>query len=213
MAFQINGNNYLTIDTSDLEEKLDLMRLVLKQKQFEQIMYRTFRETGKKAKSLVAKEVQDDYAVTQGWVKSGIGQYKLSFGGEFPVTCTIPLTGTKGMIGPTFKMSQPSKYYGRKVKGVLKRPKAPKIYARIVKGQTSALPATMQRQGGNPPFIAKGMVFTRRTSKSKPIVRVVALGVPQMPLNRSGPDIQDALLEQVSSRLDHHFERMLSGKW
>lgn len=53
--------------------------------------------------------------------------------------------------------------------------------------------------------MGKGIAFTRRTQNRLPIVKVVGLGVPQMPLNRSSDDVQDALLQFIGNRLEHNF--------
>ena len=151
---------------------------------------------------MIGREVVQDYAVTQQWVKSQIGSYQLSFGGEFPVTCKIPLKGHKGSIGGRFALSSParSRRQGR-------------VRARIVRAGVSTMPQRMDNQGGNPPFVANGVAFTRRTKARFPIVRVVGLGVPQMPLNRSAEKVQDALLDYAGQRLEHHFGRMIQGNW
>ncbi len=190
------------VDMSDLQSKIEYLRLVLTRDQFEKVMYRTFGEVGKKAKSLIAKEVVQDYAVTQKWVKDNMGSYRLSMGGAYPVTCTIPLKGHKGSIGGRFALSSParSRRQGR-------------VRARIVRAGVSTLPQSMDNQGGNPPFVAGGVAFTRRTKARLPIVRVVGLGVPQMPLNRSAEKVQDALLDYAGQRLEHHFQRMIKGNW
>lgn len=190
------------VDMSDLQSKIEHLRLVLTKEQFEKVMYRAFGEVGRRAKTLIAKEVVQDYAVTQRWVKDNTGSYKLTMGGEFPVTCTIPLKGHKGSIGGRFALSSPvrSRREGR-------------VRARIVRAGVSTLPQSMDNQGGNPPFVAEGVAFTRRTKERLPIVRVVGLGVPQMPLNRSAEKVQDALLDYAGRRLDHHFQRMIRGNW
>ncbi len=202
MAFHVYGNNYLYVDLSDVKPKLEYMQSVLKKAEYEKLMYRTFAEVGRKAKTMVAKEVQQDYVVTQQWVKSQIGAYKLQFGGQFPVTCTIPLKGVKGSIGGRFPLSSPAR---SRRQGYVR--------STIVKGQISTMPPHMTNQGGNPPFVANGVAYTRRTAERLPIVRVVGLGVPQMPLNRSQDKVQDSILDYTERRLDHHFARMLSGKW
>lgn len=195
MSFVISGSNPLYINMSEVGEKLMLMQTVLTQQQFERMMLRLFGEVGRKVKTIVAKDVQVDYAVTQAWVKSQIGPYSLGMGGEFPVTCKIPISGAKGVIGPRFKLS------GRKRK----------ISARIVKSNVSVLPKEMSNQGGNPPFVYGGVAYTRRTRKRHPIVRVVGLGVPQMPLNRSQDAVQSDILDYIDQRLDHHFIGMFGG--
>ena len=196
------GGIPLYIDMSDLRAKIEWAKAVLTKSQFEKLMYRSFGEVGKKAKTMIAKEVVKDYEVTQQWVKSQTGNYQLSFGGGFPVTCKIPLKGSKGSIGGRYKLSSP-----------VRSKKQGKVRAKIVKGGVSTMPDKMENQGGNAPFVANGIAFTRRTKARLPIVRVVGLGVPQMPLNRSEDKVQSALLKYAGDRLDHHFRRMLNGQW
>lgn len=195
MSFNINGNNPLYIDMSDVGDKLTMMQNALTKQQFERMMLRLFAETARKTKTIIAKDTTVDYAVTQAWVKSKIKPFTLGYGGEFPVTCKIPLSGEKGVIGPRFKLS------GRKRK----------ISAKIVKSGVSVLPKEMENQGGNPPFIYNGVVYTRRTRKRHPIVRVVGLGVPQLPLNRSEDAVRSDILDYIDRRLDHHFIGMFGG--
>ena len=202
MRFKIYGNNYLTVDMSDVETKLTWIKSVLNQDQFEKMMYRTFGEVAKRSKTMVAKDVQQDYVVTQQWVKSQIGAYKLQFGGSFPVTCIIPLKGTKGSVGGRFPLKSPVR--SRK-QGV--------INSAIVRDHVSTLPQKMEKQGGNPPFVANGVAFTRKTKNRLPIVRVVALGVPQMPFNLSREKVEDSIIQYMEKRLDHHMERLINGKW
>ena len=190
----INGNVVLKVDMTDLKGKMELCRNVLTQPHFEKLMYRTFNEVGKRAKTVIGQETTKDYVVTQQWVKSNIGHYQLSFGGGFPVTCKIPLKSHKGTIGGRFKAYKLQKG----------------VSSSIVRTGRSRLPAKMpDRLGGNPPFLPnnkKGTVaFTRKGKARLPIIRVVGLGVPQMPLNRAAPRVQDALLEKAGDRLERNF--------
>ena len=189
------NESYLYVDMSDVAKKIDWMRGVMKKQQFERLMHRTFNEVGRKSRTLIAKEVQKDYQVTQRWVKSQIQRYRLSFG-YGGVQCIIPISGHKGIIGRTFKAN------------ALRRGR---ISAAIVKTNRSRLPKEMKNQGGNPPFMAQGMGFTRRTKARLPIVRVVGLGVAQMPLNRSRDEVTDAILDYTEKRLEHNFGRIMSG--
>ena len=192
------------VDLSDVERMINLLRGLMRQEQFERLMHRTFNEAGKRSKVLIAREVYKDYAVTQKWVKSQIEHYKLSFGGGAPVNCEIPIRGKKGVLGRSFKAKELRKG----------------ISAKIVKTGRSRLPPVMEHQGGNPPFMAKagergfdgaGAIFTRRTKARLPIVKVVGLGVPQMPLNRSADKVSYALLDYVGERLEHNFFHMLGS--
>lgn len=193
----ITGNPYFEVDMSDVAAKIEFARAALRQKQFEALMHRTFAEVGRKSKSLIAKEVQKDYQVTQSWVRSQIKGYRLGFGGAAAVTCVIPISGHKGIVGGRFK-----------ARGL----RNGRISANIVKTGRSRLPSRMNNQGGNPPFMAKGLAFTRRTKARLPIVCVAALAVPQMPMNRSDTKVQEALLDFAGKRLDHNFMHMFAGK-
>ena len=192
VAFHVYGSNIWYVDMSDLKDKLELLQGIMTREQFERLMFRTFREVGQKSKKMISDEVRKKYEAPAGWVKAQIQHFRLSFGGGFPVTCIIPISSTKGVIGPRFKLS------GRKRK----------VSAKIVKGGVSVLPKKLDAQGGNPPFVWGGVAFTRRTKKRFPIVRVVGLAVPQMPMNRSKPGVTNALLEYTQQRLEHNFMYM-----
>lgn len=192
MAFNVYGSNTWYVDMSDVKATFDLLQGILTREQFERLMFRTFNEVGKKSRTLISTEVRKEYEAPAGWVKAQIQHFRLTFGGGFPVTCIIPISSTKGVIGPRFKLSA----------------KKRKVSAKIVKGGVSDLPKKLPAQGGNPPFVWGGVAFTRRTKNRFPIVRVVALAVPQMPMNRSKPGVTNALLEYTQQRLEHNFIRM-----
>ena len=200
----VGAGRYVTVDMSELNETIELLRATLKRESFEKLMFRTFKEVGGKTKTIIGKEAAADYEVTQTWVKKQVGSYKLNTGGEagMSVTCTIPIKGHKGIVGGTFGAK------GKKGSSV--------ITAKVVKGQATTLPSIMKNQGGNPPFMVRnsqsiknGLVFTRRTKNRLPIVRVVALAAPQMPMNRSAEDVQDEIVSYIEKRLEHNFLYML----
>jgi len=189
----------LYIDMSDLTETINTMKHAMSTTAFEEMMRRTFNDAGKKVKSIVKKKAQKDYMVKQGWVASNVGWPKQREAGHIGVV--IPIKGARGSIGGTYKLSNPP---GRPSKG-----KRRKIVAKIVKGQRTTLPDKMDHQGGQPPFVAHGIVFTRKyAGKPKPIVHVVGLGVPQMPINRSEEGVQREIMTVIEKRLDHHFKRL-----
>ena len=199
-SFLTGANVSLYIDASDLQQKVELCRSVLSKKGFEKLMYRTFNEVGRRAKTPIAKETVEKYQVTQAWVRSQIGSPKISIGGN--VTLAIPLKGHKGSIGGRFHAAT------RKRGKVGKKSVSGKIVAHIVKGESSVMPDVMKNQGGNPPFMANGVAFTRRGPDRLPIVSVKGLAVPQMPLNRAASPTQDRILELAEERLEHNFQYM-----
>lgn len=196
MAGFFDGGAYLSVDMSDVQRTIDMLRGVLTRDQFERLLYRTFSEVGRRSKTIISRAVRHDYVAQDRWIQAQIERPRLSMGGSFGVECRIPLKGTKGVIGPRFRAS------------ALRRGR---ISASIVRSGRSRLPTVMRNQGGNPPFMAGGTAFTRRTSARLPIVRVVGLGVPQMPLNRSADETQDQILDLVERRLEHNFLYMFGN--
>lgn len=184
------ANVYLEVDLSNVMSTMAEMEKLLSTSNFNKLLYRTFKEAAQKSKTLIAREVVKEYAVTQGWVKSAIGKYQLSSGGG-GVNCIIPLKGNQGSIGGTFKASWS---------------RGGPMTATILRGGGSTLPSVMSHQGGNPPFMAMGVGFTRRTRKRLPIVHISGLAAPQMPMNRAAEAVEEALLDYVEERLNHNFE-------
>lgn len=195
----VGSGAYLNVDMTELQRTIDILRGILTKERFEQLIRRTFNEVGNRSRTLISREIPNDYNVTQAWVRSQIDRARIETGFRYNgITCTIPINGHKGTIGGRFAAQG----------GRLGIP----LYSWITREGMSHLPAVMKNQGGNPPFInpaadAKlhGVAFTRRTKARLPIVRVVGLGVPQMPLNRSADAVQDSLLEYAGQRLEHNF--------
>ena len=199
----ISGQNVsLYIDASDLQKKIAIYRDALSEKGFEKLMNRTFNEVGRRMRTPIAREAVEKYKVTQAWVKSQMGSPQISLGPNPSVA--IKLKGVKGSIGGKgrFKANvrKRGKVKGKSVQG--------KIVADIVKTNKTILPDTLPNQGGNPPFMANGVTFTRRGPGRLPIVAVKGLAVPQMPLNRAASETQDAILKIADERLEHNFQYM-----
>lgn len=190
-------STYLWIDTSEVQGTVDMMRGKLSPENFQALMYRTLKEVGNRAKTPIKRAVASEYEVTQGWVSSAMGSPRMSVGDG--VQCIIPVDGTRGTIGREFSASG-----GRKGK----RGYALKMRAHIVKGQTSILPEKMSHQGGNPPFMVNSIGMTRKTKARYPLARVVGLAVPQMPINRAKPEVQQAIIELLEKRMIHNLEHM-----
>lgn len=194
----------LRIDTTEVQELARRLGESLTGEQLDRLMYRTLKESARKVKTETKRVVVQDYAVTQGWVASGIKEPRMGGGGG-QWSCIIPLDSKRGVIGGTFHASG-----GRFGKRILKSGKRQhlKLRAQILRGQRSTLPDKMDHQGGNPPFMAGGVAFTRTTNKRLPIARVVGLGVPQMPINKSKPKVEAAMLKYMTERLEHNFQYM-----
>ena len=193
------GGAGIYVDVSHLSDTISTMKNAMSRTAFEEMMRRTFNDAGKKVKTIVRQEVPKDYEVTASWAGSQVGWPKSQGGGQIGVV--VPIKGARGSIGGRFHASGGR---GRPAKG-----KRYKINAKIVKGQSSTMPATMKHQGGQPPFMVGGVAFTRKyANKSHPIVHVVGLGVPQMPINKSEENVQKDIREVVEKRLVHHFGRL-----
>lgn len=199
------GSNYggasFYVDISPLQDTLDQMKTALGRPKFDEMLRRTFNDAGQRVKVITSKEVRKEYDVTAAWVKGAIGWPKRIEGNRIGVT--IPIGGRRGTIGAEYKIAGNP---GRPVKG-----KRYKINAKILKKVRTTLPDRMMHQGGQPPFIAKGIVRTRKyPDQAYPIVRVVGLGVPQFPINRSKDDIQQEILKKVVDRLQHHYRYLMT---
>lgn len=186
----------IRIDASQALQKISEAQKMLSPDRCREYMRLTLTDTGRAAKSVVSDTVVEDYVVTKSWAADKVGYPQVSGG----LTVIVPVRGSRGVIGPTYPIAGASG-------GKKKR----RIKANIVRSGVSTLPTKMSNQGGNPPFIAKGMVYTRRSGKRYPIVRVVGLGVPQMPINRSQAKIEKKLLAEMEKSATRHFGRLFGG--
>lgn len=183
---------------SELQEKLS-------KKNFDLCLEITVRDTGNRAvKRIIKQEIPPVYEVTSGWVGSKVMAAQFSGGGG-SVRCIIPVKGERGTLGGIFPAGGGGRAKGRakmgKQKKKLKRGGS-NVTATILRGKTSALPGTLPNQGGNPPFRhPSGLVMTRKTSASHPIVRVVGRAVPQMVDKHFEARIQSPINEYMIKRM------------
>ena len=184
----IGGGIYMYIDATDFFEKVNYCKGQMSEQNFQRIIKMMFNDIGRRLETPIAKEIQKHYVVTQEWVRSQMLSPIIS-----PNEIRVPLKGQKGSIGGRF----PAR--GRK---------NGRVSANIVRGGVSVMPPKMTHQGGNPPFMAKEVCFTRKGPARFPIVGVKGLAVPQMPLNRAADDVQDRILEMAEKRLVHYMSKM-----
>ncbi len=204
MAGSPRSSTYITVDTSDLQHLMNRMKAALTKHQFELLMYRVFKRTGAHVKTIIKREVPKDYEAKPSWIGSSIGAPKMNFGGAGgSVGCTIPIDGARGVIGARFPAAGP--------RGRRRKSGKYSITARIVKGQSSTLPAQMSHQGGQPPFFNGKIVMTRKGKARLPIVRVAGLSVPQMPMNRSKDSVQEDILNTIQARIEHEWSVLVGG--
>ncbi|MBQ8507206.1 MAG: hypothetical protein IJ466_07255 [Clostridia bacterium] len=218
--FNTGGQNYLDIDMSDLDELIRDMRSLHTPENFKKLMVRALRRTGSQVRTMTDREIRKEYDIKKAYVMADMGNPKID---SANVSCIIPIEGKRGIHGLQFKVSKPR---GRPTAG-----RRHKIATHIVKGKSELLPDVMKNQGGNPPFIAHesekkkklpgydpkkdkgaqldGFVLTRKTSKRTPIVKVVGIGIPQMPMNEAKDAIQDRTIEILKKRIEHEHDVLM----
>lgn len=197
---------YLHVDTSEAAGLIERVRAAHSKKEFQTVMYRAFKRTGSKVRTILAKELPTEYEVKANLVRSSVGSPRTTIGGA-GVSCCIPVEGARHSIGGTFPATGGA--HGWKVlKG-----KRYKITARITKGTRSTLPTEMNSYGGEPPFrnlSFSKVAFTRKGKERFPIMKVVGIGVPQMPMNRSQESVQDEIMETLMKRIEHEHQYLIS---
>ncbi|MBP3690899.1 MAG: hypothetical protein J6I74_06195 [Schwartzia sp.] len=189
-------------------DKVNRLKNNMKPKQFENAMYGIFKETGRKTKTILKKDIPKDYHAKPREIGQAVKSPQLGFGGG-GVSCSIPVTGHRGSIGGRYKASGGAK-------GWESLHKKYRITARVVKAGTTRLPKRMPGSyGGNPPFIntkapkLNGVAFTRKTEERFPIMKVVGIGIPQMPRTRSEPHVQRDLKVFLENRMEHRFQALI----
>lgn len=197
---------YLNIDTSDAAGLIERVRAAHTRKEFETVMYRAFKRTGAKVKTIMAQELPTQYEVKPNLVRSAVGSPKTTIGGT-GVSCCIPIEGTRHSIGGTFSATGGAHGWN------VRKGKRYKISARIIKSARSTLPTEMDTYGGEPPFrnlSYSKVAFTRKGKDRLPIAKVVGIGIPQMPMNRSQQDVQDDIMETLMKRIEHEHQYLIS---
>ena len=207
---------YLDVDVSHLARTIAALKEVHTQKEFELLMYRAFKRTGQRVRTVLKKDIPKEYRAKPTWIGQNVGNPRTQIGGTNGslVSCTIPLSGVRGTMGKGAKFHAAGPR-GRRSKGK----KAYKITAKIVKASNTTLPEKMPNKtyGGQPPFltasgkIKKGLVFTRKTKNRLPIIRVAAIGVPQMPMNRSENYVQGEIADTLFKRMIHEHQRLIDS--
>ena len=181
----------------------------LKKSNLEEAATKAIHATGDTLQQEIPTMIDKYYHGGIDWISSAVEDADKSF-----MSCSIPIKGSKGGLGEVFPAGGGSSaanggkkaQYERLMKKGAKGAKGGgSVVANIVKAGLSRLPATLPNQGGNPPFIAGGVVMTRRTIKKFPIVRVMGLAVPQMADTRAEKDIY----KMAEKELDKNLERFI----
>jgi len=173
-------------------------------------------KTGAKVKRFVIDDVGEEYEGGAHWFSAAVKKPQ-----NAPMHCVIPIQGSRGIIGQQFKTSGgayntgPGGAYGftgsgsGRGYGKLRGKRGARIRARIIKGQASTLPDTLPSYGGNPPFMYRGIAYTRRTRQRHPISKVAGIAVPQMVENRARAAIERDIVQELEKNVMSELEKNL----
>lgn len=222
---------YLSIDMSDVYEKLREIRQVVGEKNAEKILYWTVKDTARHIRKTLSPILRKEYQSRAMTIRGSIGQPEINGA----MSCVIPIENARNIIGgsdfpldgSTTRVVKGNATRRKKALEAGKKPKPGKKYkirAKILKKGVSTLPHIMpgagrSSYGDQPPFLmpvksksgptGKYIVMTRKGKEKLPIIRVVGIGVPQMPLNRSREEVKDDIAEFAMKRLVHNYEAVL----
>lgn len=202
-----NQSIYLEIDVSDLKDKTDALRSVMKPEQFERAMYGIFRRTGGHVKRILRQDLPNEYHVTAKQINAAVKNPKMTTdaGG---LGCTIPIRDRRGSIGGRYSAKGYRKGWRALTSGKYK------VTAKIVKDGASTLPFNMGSYGGMPPFrnmpskLGK-LTFSRAGKKRGPILKVSGIAIPQMPMNRSQEEVQKDIHDYLANEIERRFMALM----
>ena len=205
-----NAGWRLEIDASDLQRELKRIQEVTTPESFNRAMYRIFSRTGGRVRRILRTDLPKQYHIRAGAVSSDIQATKLTSGGGGSIGCIIPIRGVRKTIGKTYSASGGAHGWNSKRRKY-------RVKAKIVKSGQSVLPEQMGSYGGQTPFRnfdspkLNGVAFTRKGKERLPIVKVEGIAIPQMPLNRSEPEVQKDIMDYMAQRTEHEFMRLMRG--
>lgn len=198
-------NVYLEVDASELQGKMQRLAAVCTPEQFERTMAGIFRRTGGHVRRILKSDLPHQYVIKAGEVGKAVGNAKISGG----TSCIIPVRGPRRVLGPKgFSVSGGAHGWNS-----LRRKY--RVKAKIVTAGASTLPANAGSYGGQPPFrnlsapSLNGITFTRSGKSRFPIRKMEGIAIPQMPMNRSEPEVQRDILDYMEKRIEHEFMRLL----
>ena len=208
------GGVYLEVDASDLEAQIKKLQKVMKPEKFNQAMHGIFRRTGGHVRKILKQDLPKEYNISAGQVGTAVKSPKLAMGNG--VGCSIPVSAARKHIGGGSKRGFTA-YGGRRGWASLHSGHY-NISAIVYRGQRSTLPPRMTGYGGQPPFRnigskLNGLTFTREGKDRLPIRPVMGIGIPDMPLNRSKPDVQSDIKDYLEKQIEHRFTAlMINGR-
>ena len=193
---------YLTVDATDLEHKINMLRQNMTSAQFERAMYGIFNRTGKHVRRILQDELPKEYVISPSKVGKAVQRPKVS-----GTSCIIPIRDKRGSIGSQYAASGGAHGWNS-----LKRKY--KVKARIVRSGQSTLPGRVM--AGYPPFRNLGsklgkLTFTRTSKARGPIMKVSGIAIPQMPMNRSQGEVQQDIALFLAKQIEQRFMFLMSS--
>lgn len=220
-------NVFLEVDTSQLMLAMWEMEQIVGRNGIRQMARRAVARVPGHVRRVLPGMTQEEYHVRKRrWVSSQILNARPQMNGEF-ISMRIPIEGERGILGgDNFTLAQGVRNaYNANVRRRRNgRPLRPlRIRVNVLQDRVSTLPKLMPKGGGRssyggfPPFIMlskkkrKPLVFTRKTKKRLPIIRVTGVGVPQMPTNRVRDELQRDLQTFVLQQIVREFSISAAG--
>ncbi len=229
----------LRVDTTEVQTLAHQMKDFFTPKQLQGVMGRAFKRTGQQVRTMVAREIRNDYQVNYGYALHSIGLPRIK-GGE-GIQCVMPVVNARKKIARAggshfFKAVARSSTSGRKMSAKRFRAVGARggyaVQAAVLKSGMSSLPGS----GENAHFMvssgsSEGKVYAHKGDgstymaqqtyrrkdgsvktykvKKASIRPAVGIGVPQMPMNRSADTIQAKAQDILLKRTLHEAEREL----
>lgn len=228
------GKPYLDIDMTKLYERLEIMQKIVGKENSQKLLYRTMNRTAGHVRAKLSPILQKDYYTTPTTIRQSIGKARTD-GMSY---CVIPIENTRNIIGgkdfpidgAITKVLNTDNTRRKKAIAKGKKPRPSKLISqinvKILKKDMSTLPSIMpgagrSSYGDQPPFLmpvknkagrtGKYIVMTRKGKAKLPIIRVVGIGVPQMPLNQSREEVMEDIANFAMDRLETEYWAMLKG--
>ena len=204
---------YLEIDSSELNDRIMLLRMAMTPEKFHDAMAGIFRRTGTHVKKILRQDLPQEYNIKPAEVGKAVqGAQTVTSG--LGVGCTIPVVGARRHIGGGGRGF--TAYGYKKGWNAVKNPKHYDVTAVIYKGQRSKLPDYMSSYGGKPPFRnipskLNGLTFTRSGDPRLPIEAVMGIAIPQMPTNKAEPSVQDDIMDFMKRQTEHRIQALIAN--
>ena len=203
---------YLEVDASELKHEMNRLASVMTPEKFNRIMGGIFRRTGGHVRMILRKDLPKEYNITGGPVGKAVKNARVTIGGTSS-GCSIPVVDSRRHLGGGGR-GYTAKGYRSGWKALTSGPYP--ISVHVYRGSWGTLPSHLPSYGGQPPFRnipsrLGGLTFTREGRARLPIRPVMGDAIPQMPMNRSEPDVQNDIKDYMFKRMEHEFQRAIRG--